>query len=284
MKPEYKPFVDALIELAIREDIGDGDHTSLCCIPATEKGRMRLLCKQEGILAGIEIAQLVLRRLDPDMQFEQILRDGDRVKPGDVAFYVSGRLQSLLQAERILLNIMQRMSGVATQTAVYANKIKDLHTKVLDTRKTTPGMRVLDKMAVKIGGGENHRMGLFDMILLKDNHIDFAGGIVHAIDRCHAYLREKGLDLKIEIEVRNFDELQQVLDHGGVNRIMLDNFTPADTRKAVELIDHRYEVESSGGITFDTIRDYAEQGVDFISVGALTHSVKGLDMSFKAIS
>lgn len=284
MKPEYKPFVDALIELAIREDIGDGDHTSLCCIPATEKGRMRLLCKQEGILAGIEIAQLVLRRLDPDMQFEQILRDGDRVKPGDVAFYVSGRLQSLLQAERILLNIMQRMSGVATQTAVYANKIKDLHTKVLDTRKTTPGMRVLDKMAVKIGGGENHRMGLFDMILLKDNHIDFAGGIVQAIDRCHAYLQEKGLDLKIEIEVRNFDELQQVLDHGGVNRIMLDNFTPADTRKAVELIDHRYEVESSGGITFDTIRDYAEQGVDFISVGALTHSVKGLDMSFKAIS
>lgn len=284
MKPEYKPFVDALIELAIREDIGDGDHTSLCCIPATEKGRMRLLCKQEGILAGIEIAQLVLRRLDPDMQFEQILRDGDRVKPGDVAFYVSGRLQSLLQAERILLNIMQRMSGVATQTAVYANKIKDLHTKVLDTRKTTPGMRVLDKMAVKIGGGENHRMGLFDMILLKDNHIDFAGGIVQAIDRCHAYLREKGLDLKIEIEVRNFDELQQVLDHGGVNRIMLDNFTSADTRKAVELIDHRYEVESSGGITFDTIRDYAEQGVDFISVGALTHSVKGLDMSFKAIS
>lgn len=284
MKPEYKPFVDALIELAIREDIGDGDHTSLCCIPATEKGRMRLLCKQEGILAGIEIAQLVLRRLDPDMQFEQILRDGDRVKPGDVAFYVSGRLQSLLQAERILLNIMQRMSGVATQTAVYADKIKDLHTKVLDTRKTTPGMRVLDKMAVKIGGGENHRMGLFDMILLKDNHIDFAGGIVQAINRCHAYLREKGLDLKIEIEVRNFDELQQVLDHGGVNRIMLDNFTPADTRKAVELIDHRYEVESSGGITFDTIRDYAEQGVDFISVGALTHSVKGLDMSFKAIS
>lgn len=284
MKPEYKPFVDALIELAIREDIGDGDHTSLCCIPATEKGRMRLLCKQEGILAGIEIAQLVLRRLDPDMQFEQILRDGDRVKPGDVAFYVSGRLQSLLQAERILLNIMQRMSGVATQTAVYADKIKDLHTKVLDTRKTTPGMRVLDKMAVKIGGGENHRMGLFDMILLKDNHIDFAGGIVQAIDRCHAYLQEKGLDLKIEIEVRNFDELQQVLDHGGVNRIMLDNFTPADTRKAVELIDHRYEVESSGGITFDTIRDYAEQGVDFISVGALTHSVKGLDMSFKAIS
>ena len=282
MKPEYKPFVDALIELAIREDIGDGDHTSLCCIPATEKGRMRLLCKQEGILAGIEIAQLVLRRLDPDMQFEQILRDGDRVKPGDVAFYVSGRLQSLLQAERILLNIMQRMSGVATQTAVYANKIKDLHTKVLDTRKTTPGMRVLDKMAVKIGGGENHRMGLFDMILLKDNHVDFAGGIDKAITRAKEYCKEKGKDLKIEIEVRNFDELQQVLDLGGVDRIMFDNFTPEMTKKAVEMEAGRYETESSGGITFYTLRDYAECGVDFISVGALTHSVKGLDMSFKA--
>ena len=282
MKPEYKPFVDALIELAIREDIGDGDHTSLCCIPATEKGRMRLLCKQEGILAGIEIAQLVLRRLDPDMQFEQILRDGDRVKPGDVAFYVSGRLQSLLQAERILLNIMQRMSGVATQTAVYANKIKDLHTKVLDTRKTTPGMRVLDKMAVKIGGGENHRMGLFDMILLKDNHVDFAGGIDKAITRAKEYCKEKGKDLKIEIEVRNFDELQQVLDLGGVDRIMFDNFTPEMTKKAVEMVAGKYETESSGGITFDTLRDYAECGVDFISVGALTHSVKGLDMSFKA--
>ena len=282
MKPEYKPFVDALIELAIREDIGDGDHTSLCCIPATEKGRMRLLCKQEGILAGIEIAQLVLRRLDPDMQFEQILRDGDRVKPGDVAFYVSGRLQSLLQAERILLNIMQRMSGVATQTAVYADKIKDLHTKVLDTRKTTPGMRVLDKMAVKIGGGENHRMGLFDMILLKDNHVDFAGGIDKAITRAKEYCKEKGKDLKIEIEVRNFDELQQVLDLGGVDRIMFDNFTPEMTKKAVEMVAGRYETESSGGITFDTLRDYAECGVDFISVGALTHSVKGLDMSFKA--
>ena len=282
MKPEYKPFVDALIELAIREDIGDGDHTSLCCIPATEKGRMRLLCKQEGILAGIEIAQLVLRRLDPDMQFEQILRDGDRVKPGDVAFYVSGRLQSLLQAERILLNIMQRMSGVATQTAVYADKIKDLHTKVLDTRKTTPGMRVLDKMAVKIGGGENHRMGLFDMILLKDNHVDFAGGIDKAITRAKEYCKEKGKDLKIEIEVRNFDELQQVLDLGGVDRIMFDNFTPEMTKKAVEMVAGKYETESSGGITFDTLRDYAECGVDFISVGALTHSVKGLDMSFKA--
>ena len=181
MKPEYKPFVAELIELCIEEDIDDGDHTSLCCIPADEHGRMRLLCKQEGVIAGIEIAQLVLNRLDPEMRFEQVLRDGDRVKPGDVAFYVSGRLRSLLQAERILLNIMQRMSGVATQTAVYVKQLEGLHTKVLDTRKTTPGMRVLDKMAVKLGGGENHRMGLFDMILLKDNHIDFAGGIRPAI-------------------------------------------------------------------------------------------------------
>ena len=243
MKPEYKPFVDALIELAIREDIGDGDHTSLCCIPATEKGRMRLLCKQEGILAGIEIAQLVLRRLDPDMQFEQILRDGDRVKPGDVAFYVSGRLQSLLQAERILLNIMQRMSGVATQTAVYADKIKDLHTKVLDTRKTTPGMRVLDKMAVKIGGGENHRMGLFDMILLKDNHIDFAGGIRPAIEGAKTYLKAKGKNIPIECEVRSLEDIDEVFAAGGVDRIMFDNFTPELTRQAVAKVAGRCETD-----------------------------------------
>ena len=260
MKPEYKPFVDALIELAIREDIGDGDHTSLCCIPATEKGRMRLLCKQEGILAGIEIAQLVLRRLDPDMQFEQILRDGDRVKPGDVAFYVSGRLQSLLQAERI----------------------KDLHTKVLDTRKTTPGRRVLDKMAVKIGGGENHRMGLFDMILLKDNHIDFAGGIRPAIEGAKAYLKAKGKNIPIECEVRSLEDIDEVFAAGGVDRIMFDNFTPELTRQAVAKVAGRCETESSGGITLDTLREYAETGVDFISVGALTHQIKSLDMSLKA--
>ena len=282
MKPEYKPFVDALIELAIREDIGDGDHTSLCCIPATEKGRMRLLCKQEGILAGIEIAQLVLRRLDPDMQFEQILRDGDRVKPGDVAFIVTGKVRSLLQTERLMLNIMQRMSGIATMTAKYVDRLKGTNTRVLDTRKTTPGMRMLEKEAVKIGGGVNHRIGLFDMILLKDNHIDFAGGIANALDRCAEYQREKGLHLKVEIEVRSFDEIRQVLNHGGVDRIMLDNFSVEDTRKAVEMINHRYETESSGGITIDTLRDYAECGVDYISVGALTHSVAGLDMSFKA--
>ena len=282
MKPEYKPFVDELIELCIKEDIGDGDHTSLCCIPAEEKGRMRLLCKQEGILAGVEIARLVFDRLDPAMEFEQRLHDGDRVKPGDVAFYVSGRLRSLLQAERIVLNIMQRMSGIATMTHKYAERLKGTNTRVLDTRKTTPGMRMLEKMAVKIGGGVNHRIGLFDMILLKDNHVDFAGGIDKAINRAKEYCKEKGKDLKIEIEVRNFDELQQVLDLGGVDRIMFDNFTPEMTKKAVEMVGGRYETESSGGITFDTLRDYAECGVDFISVGALTHSVKGLDMSFKA--
>ena len=263
-------LVDRLIDLSFAEDIGDGDHTTLCCIPEDAMGRSHLLIKEDGILAGIEIAKEVFRRFDPEMQVEVLMQDGTKVKKGDIAMIVTGRVRSLLQTERLMLNIMQRMSGIATMTAV------------LDTRKTTPGMRMLEKQAVKIGGGCNHRIGLFDMILLKDNHVDFAGGIVNAIDRCHAYLKEKGLDLKIEIEVRNFDELQQVLDHGGVDRIMLDNFTVPDTKKAVDLIDHRYETESSGGITFDTIRSYAEQGVDFISVGALTHSVKGLDMSFKA--
>ena len=282
MRPEYKPFVDDLIELCIREDIGDGDHTSLACIPADEHGRMHLLCKQEGVIAGIEIAQIVLRRLDPEMHFEQILHDGDRVRPGDVAFYVSGRLRSLLQAERILLNIMQRMSGVATQTAVYVKRLEGLHTRVLDTRKTTPGMRVLDKMAVKIGGGENHRMGLFDMILLKDNHIDFAGGIEKAIRRVRDYLAERGRQLPIECEVRTLEDIDKVFAAGGVDRIMFDNFTPEMTRRAVEKVAGRCETESSGGITLDTIREYAECGVDFISVGALTHQIRSLDMSLKA--
>ncbi|WP_300100413.1 carboxylating nicotinate-nucleotide diphosphorylase [uncultured Alistipes sp.] len=282
MKPEYKPFVDELIELCIKEDIGDGDHTSLACIPADEHGRMRLLCKQEGVIAGIEIAQLVLRRLDPEMHFEQLLHDGDRVRPGDVAFYVSGRLRSLLQAERILLNIMQRMSGVATQTAVYVKRLEGLHTRVLDTRKTTPGMRVLDKMAVKFGGGENHRMGLFDMILLKDNHIDFAGGIQKAIRGVREYLKARGKELPIECEVRSLEDIDEVFAAGGVDRIMFDNFTPEMTRRAVEKVAGRCETESSGGITLETIREYAECGVDFISVGALTHQIRSLDMSLKA--
>ena len=282
MKPEYKPFVDKLVELCIKEDIGDGDHTSLCCIPAEEQGRMRLLCKQEGVIAGIEIAQLVLHRLDPEMRFEQILRDGDRVKPGDVAFYVSGRLRSLLQAERILLNIMQRMSGVATQTAFYVSRLDGLHTRILDTRKTTPGMRVLDKMAVKIGGGENHRMGLFDMILLKDNHIDFAGGIRKAVLGAKEYLKAKGKDIPIECEVRSLEDIDEVFAAGGVDRIMFDNFTPEMTREAVAKVAGRCETESSGGITLETLREYASTGVDFISVGALTHQIKSLDMSLKA--
>lgn len=273
---------DNLIDLAFAEDIGDGDHTTLCCIPEDAMGKSHLLVKEEGILAGVEMAKKVFARFDPTMKVTVYLQDGSHVKPGDIAFLVEGKVRSLLQTERLMLNIMQRMSGIATMTNKYVEQIKGTGAHVLDTRKTTPGLRMIEKQAVKIGGGMNHRIGLFDMILLKDNHVDFAGGIANAINRCHKYLDNKNLKLKIEIEVRNFDELQQVLDCGGVDRIMLDNFSPEDTKKAVEIIAHRYEVESSGGITFDTIRNYAEQGVDFISVGALTHSVKGLDMSFKA--
>ena len=273
---------DRLIDLAFAEDIGDGDHTTLCCIPETAMGKSKLLIKEDGIIAGIEVAKRVFARFDPTMQVEVLINDGTPVKVGDVAMVVTGKVRSLLQTERLMLNIMQRMSGIATMTARYVRLLEGTGTHVLDTRKTTPGLRMLEKQAVKIGGGMNHRIGLCDMILLKDNHVDFAGGIVNAIDRCHAYLKEKGLDLKIEIEVRNFDELNEVLQHGGVNRIMLDNFSVENTRKAVEMVAGRYETESSGGITFDTIRSYAECGVDYVSVGALTHSVKGLDMSFKA--
>mgnify|MGYP002517094477 CR=1 FL=1 len=273
---------DKLIDLAFAEDIGDGDHTTLCCIPEDAMGKSHLLIKEYGVLAGVEVAKKVFHRFDPTLKVEVLMGDGTRVKKGDIAMIVTGKVRSLLQTERLMLNIMQRMSGIATMTAKYVERLKGTHTHVLDTRKTTPGMRMLEKQAVKIGGGVNHRIGLFDMILLKDNHVDFAGGIKNAIKRCHAYLKEKGLDLKIEIEVRNFDELNQVLTCGGVNRIMLDNFSVADTKKAVDIINGKYETESSGGITFDTIRDYAECGVDYVSVGALTHSVKGLDMSFKA--
>lgn len=275
-------LIDDLIDLSFREDIGDGDHTTLCCIPADAMGASKLLIKQEGVLAGIEAAKKIFARFDATLKVEVLMNDGSRVKPGDVPMIVTGKVRSLLQTERLMLNVMQRMSGIATMTSKYVALLEGTRTKVLDTRKTTPGMRIWEKEAVKIGGGCNHRIGLFDMILLKDNHVDFAGGIENAIERADNYCKTKGLDLKIEIEVRNFDELQRVLNHGGVHRIMLDNFDVDNTRKAVELIDHRYEVESSGGITFDTLRQYAETGVDFISVGALTHSVKGLDMSFKA--
>ena len=275
--------LDELIKLWFAEDIGDGDHTTLSSIPADAMGKQQLIIKEEGIVAGIEVAKRVFAAFDPELKMTQYLHDGDHVKPGDIAFVVEGRVQSLLQTERLMLNIMQRMSGVATRTAEYVKLVEGTKCRVLDTRKTTPGLRMLEKEAVRIGGGCNHRIGLFDMILLKDNHVDFAGGISNAIRRAQEYLKEKGKNLKIEIEVRSFDELNEALATGGINRIMLDNFSPADTRRAVEIIDGRVEVESSGGITFDTLRQYAECGVDVISIGALTHSVKSLDMSFKAV-
>lgn len=276
-------LIDELLDLAFAEDIGDGDHTTLCCIPADEMGKQHLLVKEEGILAGVEIAKKVFHKFDPELKMTVFINDGAYVKPGDVAFVVEGRVRSLLQTERLMLNIMQRMSGIATMTAKYMDRLKGLKTKVLDTRKTTPGMRMLEKEAVKIGGGMNHRIGLFDMILLKDNHVDFAGGIANAINKANEYIKANHKDgMKIEIEVRNFDELDEALATGHVDRIMLDNFTPENTKKAVDIVAGRCELESSGGITFDTLRDYGECGVDYISVGALTHSVKGLDMSFKA--
>lgn len=275
-------LIDELLELSFAEDIGDGDHTTLCCIPAEEIGKSHLIVKEKGVLAGVEIALMVFKKFDPTLKTTVFINDGAEVNPGDIAFEVEGKIQSLLQTERLMLNIMQRMSGIATVTGKYMGELKGLKTKVLDTRKTTPGMRILEKEAVKIGGGMNHRIGLFDMILLKDNHVDFAGGIDKAITKAKEYIKAKNKDLKIEIEVRNLNELNQVMSIGGVDRIMLDNFTPALTKEAVKIIDGKFEIESSGGITFDTLRQYGECGVDFISVGALTHSVKGLDMSFKA--
>lgn len=274
-------LIDDLLTLAFAEDVGDGDHTTLSTIPDSAMGKQHLLVKEDGILAGVEMARRVFAKFDPELKMTVFINDGSHVKPGDIAFVVEGKVRSLLQTERVMLNIMQRMSGVATMTARYQERLAGLKTKVLDTRKTTPGMRLLEKEAVKIGGGMNHRIGLFDMILIKDNHIDFAGGIPPAVVSAKQYLKEKGKNLKIEVEVRNTEEINQALE-AGADRIMLDNFTPARTAEAVKLINGRAEVESSGGITIDTLRDYAECGVDFISVGALTHSVKGLDMSFKA--
>ena len=274
-------LIDDLLTLAFAEDVGDGDHTTLSTIPESETGRQRLIVKEEGILAGVDIARKVFHKFDPELKMTVYINDGAHVKPGDIAFEVEGKVRSLLQTERVMLNIMQRMSGIATTTARYQKCLEGLKTKVLDTRKTTPGMRLLEKEAVKIGGGENHRIGLFDMILIKDNHVDFDGGIPQAVAAAKKYCAETGRDLKIELEVRNEDEIRQALE-AGVDRIMLDNFTPERTREAVKLINGKCEIESSGGITIDTLRSYGECGVDFISVGALTHSVKGLDMSFKA--
>ena len=272
------------IKLAITEDIGDGDHSSISCIPEKTSGQAHLLIKERGVLAGIKVAILVFHQIDPTLELEVFLEDGAKIKNGDVAFIVSGKVLSILQSERLVLNFMQRMSGIATTTNKYVKKLEGLKTRVLDTRKTTPGLRVFEKMAVKTGGGENHRMGLFDMIMLKDNHIEFAGGIGRAINSTHAYLKSIGKNLRIEIEARNLSEINEILETGRINRIMLDNFTLNDTRKAIELIDGKYETESSGGITLETIRDYAECGVDYISVGALTHQIRSLDMSLKAIN
>jgi len=277
---DYKKF----IPLWFAEDIGEGDHTTLSSIPADVRGKSQLIIKENGVLAGVEVAREIFHTFDPDLKMTVFIGDGASVKCGDIAFETEGCVRSLLQTERLMLNIMQRMSGIATRTRQYVKLLEGTKTQVLDTRKTTPGLRLLEKEAVRIGGGTNHRIGLFDMILLKDNHVDFAGGIANAIHNATNYLKKNGKNLKIEIEVRNLDELQQVLAVGGIDRIMLDNFTLDLTRKAVEMIGGRYETESSGGITFDTIRSYAECGVDFVSVGALTHSVKSLDMSFKAVN
>lgn len=274
-------LIDDLLTLAFAEDVGDGDHTTLSTIPADSCGKQHLIIKEPGILAGVNVARKVFDKFDPTLKMTVFIADGTPVKPGDVAFEVEGSTRSLLQTERVMLNIMQRMSGIATVTHRYQQELEGLKAKVIDTRKTEPGMRLLDKEAVKLGGGGNHRIGLFDMILIKDNHVDHAGGIAKAVAAAKQYCRDNGKDLKIEVEVRNEDEIRQALA-AGVDRIMLDNFTPARTVEAVKLINGATEVESSGGITIETLRDYGMAGVDFISVGALTHSVKGLDMSFKA--
>lgn len=275
-------LIDALLDLAFAEDVGDGDHTTLSTIPADAMGRSKLLIKEKGILAGVEVAKKILHKVDPEIKINVMMEDGAEVNPGDVAFTAEGAVRSLLVAERTMLNVMQRMSGIATMTRRYQDQLKGLRTKVLDTRKTTPGMRMLEKDAVRIGGGMNHRIGLFDMILIKDNHEDFAGGLENAVLRAKEYCKANGKDnLKIEVECRSLDDIRRAL-RLGVDRIMFDNFSPELTREAVELVDGQVETESSGGITFDTLRAYGETGVDFISVGALTHSVKGLDMSFKA--
>ena len=276
-------YINELVDIAIKEDIGDGDHTSLSCIPKDAKGKAHLLVKEAGIIAGVELAQEIFRKIDPELVFSKKINDGELVNIGDIVFTVEGNSQSILQAERLALNFMQRMSGIATTTKQYVNLLEGLNTKVLDTRKTTPGLRHIEKWAVKIGGGVNHRIGLYDMIMIKDNHVDYAGGIKEAITSTKAYLKSNNKALKIEIEARDLNELNEILAVGGIDRIMLDNFSFEDMHTAVALIDGKYETEASGGITSETIRRYAECGVDFISVGALTHQIKSLDLSLKAI-
>ncbi|MGD9977103.1 MAG: carboxylating nicotinate-nucleotide diphosphorylase [Bacteroidales bacterium] len=279
----YEYLINSLIDLAIAEDFGDGDHSSLSCIPVQATGAVQLKMKQSGVLAGVSVARQVYFKIDPTVKFEPYRTDGLELNVNEVVFLAGGKVHSLLRAERIVLNIMQRMSGIATQTRAYVTQCEGTKAKVLDTRKTTPGMRVFDKMAVKIGGGYNHRMGLFDMIMLKDNHIDFAGGVENAISLANSYLKATGKNLEIEVETRTLEDIELVLRVGGVHRIMLDNFTVGETRRAVELINGRYKIESSGGITLQTIRDYALCGVDYISVGAITHQVKSIDMNLKKV-
>jgi len=278
-----KSLVDQFIINSLIEDVGDGDHTSLATIPAGTKGKAKLIVKDEGILAGVELAGEIFRLVDTNLKLNILINDGAPIKPGDIAFEVEGDAQGLLKAERLVLNCMQRMSGIATETRRIVDIIKDTHAKVLDTRKTTPGMRYLEKWAVRIGGGVNHRFGLYDMILIKDNHVDYAGGIKEAIEKANSYLKEQNKNLAIEIEVRNLNELGMVLQTGGINRILLDNFNFQDLREAVKIIQGRYITEASGGITIKNVREYAGCGVDYISIGALTHSVKSLDLSLKAV-
>lgn len=280
---QFDKEIDLIIANAVREDIGDGDHSSKACIPEDAKGKAKLLVKDTGIIAGIEFAKRVFDFIDNSLQVEVLIKDGTPVKYGDVCFYVTGNSQSILKAERIVLNAMQRMSAIATKTNEFVKKLEGTHTKILDTRKTTPGIRALEKWAVKIGGGENHRFALYDMIMLKDNHIDFCGGITKAITKTKAYLTEHHLNLKIIVEARNLDEIKEILKNEGVYRILIDNFNYDDTKKAVALINKKCLTESSGGITLDTVRKYAECGVDYVSSGALTHSVYNLDLSLKAV-
>ena len=279
----HSDHIDALIEIAISEDIGDGDHTSKACIPDSAVGNAKLLIKEEGIFAGIDIAERVFKKIDPDLKLTAYLKDGDKILPGDIPFEINGRVVSILKSERIALNFLQRMSGIATRTNLYTRKLEGLRTIILDTRKTTPGLRVIEKMAVRIGGGKNHRIGLYDMILIKDNHIDFAGGIINAIENVRDYLLRIQKNLKVEIEVRSLDDVEKILQTGHIDRIMFDNFSPVKTLKAVKMINGKYETESSGNITLENIREYAECGVDYISIGALTHQINSLDMSLKAV-
>ncbi|MDR6301081.1 carboxylating nicotinate-nucleotide diphosphorylase [Mesonia maritima] len=280
---QFQKEIDLIIANAIREDVGDGDHSSLACIPENATGKAKLLVKANGILAGVDFAKKVFKYVDADLKMEEKIADGQAIKKGDIAFYVEGKSQSILKAERLVLNAMQRMSAIATKTKEFADLLEGTSTKILDTRKTTPGIRAIEKWAVKIGGGENHRFALYDMIMLKDNHIDFAGGISKAIQKTQSYLKEKDLDLKIIVEARNLTEIREILSNDGVHRILIDNFNYEDTRKAVELIGDKCQTESSGGITLETARKYAECGVDYISSGALTHSVYNLDLSLKAL-